>query len=53
MDVARDKAAREEMVRLSRQMGVPVIVVDGTVIVGFDRARLKAALGKVGSGAGS
>lgn len=51
--MARDKAAREEMVRLSGQMGVPVIVVEGTVIVGFDRARIKAALGKAGGGGGS
>jgi glutaredoxin len=28
-DVSRDKAALEEMVRLTGQMGVPVIVIDG------------------------
>ena len=32
------------MVRTSGQMGVPVIVVDGEVIVGFDRARLQTLL---------
>ena len=32
------------MVRLSGQRGVPVIVVDGQVIVGFDRPRLEQAL---------
>ncbi len=32
------------MVRLSGQQGVPVIVVDGQVIVGFDRPRLEQAL---------
>lgn len=46
--MVRDRAARQEMVRLSGQMGVPVIVVDGTVIVGFDRNRLVATLEKGG-----
>ena len=32
------------MVRTSGQMGVPVIVVDGQVVVGFDRGRLQALL---------
>jgi len=32
------------MVRLTGQMGVPVIVVDGEAIIGFDRARLQALL---------
>lgn len=41
-------AGRQEMVRLSGQMGVPVIVVNGTVIAGFDRNRLAAALEKGG-----
>jgi glutaredoxin-like YruB-family protein len=40
-DVSRDRAAADEMVRLTGQMGVPVIVADGQVIVGFDRPRLE------------
>ena len=32
------------MIRLSNQMGVPVITVDDEVIVGFDRQRLDALL---------
>jgi len=37
------------MVKVSGQMGVPVIVIDGQVVVGFDRARLQSLLasGKV------
>jgi serine protease Do len=42
--VAADPAAATEMVRLSGQRGVPVIVVDDQVIVGFDRPRLDQAL---------
>jgi glutaredoxin 3 len=43
-DVSREHAAAEEMVRLTGQMGVPVIVVDDEVIIGFDRARLQQLL---------
>jgi len=43
-DVSRNRAAAEEMVSLTGQMGVPVIVVDGEVIIGFDRARLEHLL---------
>jgi glutaredoxin len=39
-DIARDETSRAEMVKLSGQMGVPVIVVDGKVIVGFDQAEI-------------
>ncbi len=38
------------MVRLSGQQGVPVIVVDGQVIVGFDRPRLEQALAASSAG---
>ena len=44
-DVAGDMERRTEMIQKSGQMGVPVIVIDDTeVIVGFDKARLKASL---------
>ena len=49
-DVSADRAAADEMVRLTGHMGVPVIVVDGEVVVGFDRARLERLLAKRGSG---
>ncbi|MFA6386407.1 MAG: glutaredoxin domain-containing protein [Candidatus Paceibacterota bacterium] len=35
VDVSRDRAAGEEMVRKSGQMGVPVIDIDGNILVGF------------------
>ena len=44
-DVATDAAARDEMVSKSGQFGVPVIEVDGKIIIGFDQPRLKEALG--------
>jgi S1-C subfamily serine protease len=43
-DVSRDRAAAEEMVNLTGQMGVPVIVIDGQAVIGFDRARLQELL---------
>ncbi len=45
VDVAADAAGAREMMRKSGQMGVPVIDVGGTIIVGFDRIRLLRALG--------
>ena len=45
-DVSIDIDARNEMVQKSGQMGVPVIDIDGTVIVGFDRAAIESALEK-------
>lgn len=43
-NVAQDAAARDEMIQKSGQLGVPVIDVDGKIIVGFDQPQLKAEL---------
>ncbi|MBI4098854.1 MAG: glutaredoxin family protein [Candidatus Magasanikbacteria bacterium] len=43
-DVANDSALAEEMVKKSGQMGVPVIDIDGQIILGFDRAKLSTLL---------
>ena len=43
-DVASDLERRREMVEKSGQLGVPVILIDGEVIVGFDKPRLAQAL---------
>lgn len=40
-DVATDAVAREEMLKKSGQMGVPVIDIDGEIVVGFDRAQIE------------
>jgi glutaredoxin len=44
-DVSIDEEKAGEMVRKSGQTGVPVIEIDGQIIVGFDKQRIKAALG--------
>lgn len=43
-DVASDMAARTEMIDKSHQMGVPVIDIEGTLIVGFDEGALRKEL---------
>jgi glutaredoxin len=44
VDVASDKAARDEMVSKSGRLAVPVIEIDGALIVGFDETALKQKL---------
>lgn len=44
-DVAVDVQARKRMVDQSRQLGVPVITIDGEVVVGFDQKKLEKLLG--------
>jgi len=44
-NVSTDASAREEMINTSGQMAVPVIDIDGKIIVGFDESAMKGALG--------
>ena len=44
-DVAADEKAREEMIAKSLQMGVPMIDINGTIIIGFNRPEIDKALG--------
>ncbi len=43
-DVDSDKAIAQESMDLSGQTGIPVLNINGTVIVGFDRPKIDAAL---------
>ncbi len=43
-DVSRDQRKADEMVRKSGQMGVPVIDVNGRIIVGFNQPEVERAL---------
>lgn len=45
LNVAEDKAAREEMVSKSGQMAVPAIEINGQFVIGFDETWLKEKLG--------
>jgi len=46
LDVSSDPVAREEMIQRSGQMGVPVIDIDGQIVIGFDKERLDSLVGK-------
>ena len=43
-DVSSDQDKRSEMIEMTGQMGVPVIVIGEDVVVGFDEAKVKELL---------
>ena len=45
-DVAGDREAAKEMIEKSKQMSVPVIIIDGEILVGFNQAKLDELLAK-------
>ena len=42
--VDKDEKAAHEMIEKSGQTGVPVIDIDGTIIIGFDEPKIKELL---------
>jgi len=44
--VAADRDKAQEMIQKSKQMGVPVIIVDGELMVGFNQGKLDELLAK-------
>jgi glutaredoxin 3 len=44
IDVSKDAAKAKEMMDKSHQMGVPVIIIDDKIIVGFDQKKIDTAL---------
>jgi glutaredoxin-like YruB-family protein len=40
IDVSKDEKLLQEMIKISGQMGVPVVDIDGEVIVGFDKNKI-------------
>lgn len=45
IDVSKNKSVLEQMIALSGQMGVPVVDIDGQIIVGFDKDKISRLLG--------
>ena len=45
-DVSKDQTKAQEMIDKSGQMGVPVIDIDGEIIVGFDKDAIEKAISK-------
>ena len=43
-DVANDAIKRQEMIDKTHQMGVPVIIIDGQIVIGFDREKIAGLL---------
>ncbi|KKP64481.1 MAG: Glutaredoxin-like protein, YruB-family [Candidatus Nomurabacteria bacterium GW2011_GWF2_35_12] len=46
-DVAGNLEKRKEMIEKSGQMGVPVIIIDNELIVGFDKPQISKMLGLI------
>lgn len=46
LNVQDDMEARDEMIKKSRQMSVPVLDINGTIIIGFDKTAIMKALEK-------
>ena len=44
-DVATDIAKQKEMIEKTGQFGVPVIDINGKIIIGFDRVKINESLG--------
>ena len=44
VDVSKNQDRAQEMIEKSGQMGVPVLDINGTIIVGYDKEAIKKAL---------
>ena len=44
IDVSKDQKKAEEMIDKSGQMGVPVADIDGQIIIGFNKEKVKKIL---------
>jgi glutaredoxin-like YruB-family protein len=44
IDVSRDESAAQEMVRRSGQQGVPQTLINGEIVVGFDKSKINRLL---------
>jgi glutaredoxin 3 len=49
-DVSRDPSYAQELVSSTGQMGVPVTIINGQIVVGFDRGRLEQLIGQTQTG---
>ena len=46
IDVAADRSGAMEMIRKSGQSGVPVVDINGNIVIGFDQAKIDMLLRK-------
>lgn len=40
VDVSKNEKDLQEMIKLSGQMGVPVVDIDGEIVIGFDKVKI-------------
>lgn len=40
IDVSKDEKAKEEMIKKSGKLEVPILEIDGEIVVGFDKERI-------------
>ena len=40
IDVSKDEKAKEELIKKSGKMEVPVIEIDGQIVIGFDKEKI-------------
>lgn len=45
IDVSKDAAVRDEIIKKTGQMEMPVIDINGEIIIGFDREKITKLLG--------
>ena len=45
VDVSKDEKQLQKMIKMSGQMGVPVVEIDDDVVVGFDKKKIDELLG--------
>lgn len=45
LDVSKDMVAQQDMIQRSGQLGVPVIDIDGSLVIGFNKSKVKELLG--------
>lgn len=45
IDVSSSQRGAQEMIAKSGQMGVPVLDIDGQIVVGFNKAKIRGLLG--------
>ena len=44
IDVSANEAAQKEMIEKSGQLGVPVLDIDGNIVIGFDKPKIDELL---------
>jgi len=44
IDVSKNEEAAKEIIEKSEQMGVPVIEIDGKIVIGFDKEKIDKIL---------